>query len=67
MQEDDKFAANLRKKGPSITPSDVLIGRKFRSQAPWTLAQEELKKINIYKSPHDKVHTLMLLYFINSN
>jgi len=37
----------------------IQINPKFRSQAPWTLGQKELKKINIYKSPGDKLNCIV--------
>lgn len=58
-KEDEKFASNLRKKSSSVMMDDVLINPKFHTQAPWSLAQEEIKKINIYKSPHDKVQSII--------
>jgi len=63
-KEDEKFAANLRKKSASISVHEVFVARKFHTQAPWTLAQEEIKKINIYKSPHDKVQSIIACWNI---
>jgi len=37
----------------------IQISQRYRSQAPWTLAQSELKKINVYKSPSDKLDCIM--------
>lgn len=37
----------------------IQINPKYRSQAPWTLAQKELMKINVYKAPGDKLNCIV--------
>lgn len=37
----------------------IQINAKYRSQAPWTPAQRELQKINVYKSPGDKLDCIV--------
>ena len=43
----------------SMDHEAIQINPKYRSQAPWTLAQKELQKINVYKSPGDKLDCIM--------
>jgi hypothetical protein len=52
---DDK---NLRQKVDKwkgkLTVTDFEIPKKFHSEAPWPLAQAELKNMNAYRSAYDK-------------
>ncbi|KAM9970979.1 hypothetical protein ACTFIR_002844 [Dictyostelium discoideum] len=57
-KEDLTFSKDLISKFSSIDHG-LLIAEKYSSQAPWELAQQEIKKINLYKSPQDKMKCII--------
>jgi len=38
----------------SLTLTDFEIPKKFHSESPWSLAQAELRNMNLYRAPYDK-------------
>eukprot|EP01132_Coremiostelium_polycephalum_P008072 gene8072-9930_t len=58
-KEDVNFSKQLNSKFSSIDPSHLDIPLKYANQAPWELAQKELRKINRYNSPHDKMKCII--------
>ncbi|KYR00489.1 RasGTPase-activating protein [Tieghemostelium lacteum] len=58
-KNDKAFSKELNSKFSSIDHTHLYIPEKYSNQAPWELAQQELKKINLYKSPHDKMKCII--------
>eukprot|EP01133_Synstelium_polycarpum_P009831 gene9831-11484_t len=58
-QEDVKFTKELKSKSSSLDHKSLYIPEKYANQSPWELAQQEIRKINLYKSPHDKMKCII--------
>jgi len=50
-----------------LTLTDFEIPIKFHSEAPWPLAQEELRRIDSYRAPYDKFLCISRCWEIISN
>ncbi|EGG14471.1 RasGTPase-activating protein [Cavenderia fasciculata] len=53
------FSKELKSKSSSIDHRSLYIPEKYANQSPWELAQQEIRKINLYKSPHDKMKCII--------
>ncbi|EFA76059.1 RasGTPase-activating protein [Heterostelium album PN500] len=58
-KEDVKFTKQLKSKSAIIDHRSLYIPDKYANQAPWELAQQEIRKINLYKSPYDKLKCII--------
>ena len=56
-EKDTLFESHITEISKFITMDHeaIQINQKYRSQAPWTPAQRDLQKINVYKAPGDKL------------
>ncbi|GAM17449.1 hypothetical protein SAMD00019534_006240 [Acytostelium subglobosum LB1] len=53
--DDVQLTDLLRSRSSMIDLQTLEIPAKYANQAPWKLAQQELTKLNLYKTPHDKL------------
>lgn len=54
VAEDEQLSLWLRRLG-FLTIDHFAISSEFQAHAPWTSAQEELRKISTYRTPRDKL------------
>ncbi|PRP84468.1 RasGTPase-activating protein [Planoprotostelium fungivorum] len=66
-QVDVEFGKMVRQQAFTCTLSDLGIPSMYRHQSPWKPTQTELIKLNLYKSPHEKVKCIMTAWTILFN
>jgi len=66
-EEDERMQEEMKKRAKTITYRHMYINERFRNQVPWVLAQHELQRINVYKSPQDKMKCIAYTWNIIFN
>eukprot|EP01105_Mastigella_eilhardi_P020581 TRINITY_DN4910_c0_g1_i1.p1 TRINITY_DN4910_c0_g1~~TRINITY_DN4910_c0_g1_i1.p1 ORF type:complete len:1105 (-),score=261.94 TRINITY_DN4910_c0_g1_i1:28-3117(-) len=67
LSADDEFFKQAHAKCHRISMTALLIQQRYHCQAPWIPAQEEIRKLDIYKAPYDKFICFMNAWKIITN